>query len=164
MKKTSIERLIELTQDGFWAKARRINSWAYEPEDLVQAALMAVHRVWQRDGDLPEENLVRLAGRAGSNAMIDLLRRQNPLPGSELPVPADHPIAEVYQDDVDVRDLVQHLYRVMPSKTHRRVLWLRVEGELTGAKIAQIVGMSPASVSRIFSEIRECATEADLVG
>ena len=148
--------MIDQLMPGIRSRARRFSPRNLaEQDDLVGDATLAAVRALEKYKDLPESSRIKLAGRAAVNAMNDRKRKERPVFDLTifpiLDTSAAHKLSEV-----ELSDMVDSL-KVNLSERSQAVLELRLQHQLTGGEIAKKIGVSPASVSRSFSEIREIA-------
>ena len=154
--------MLDKVLKGIEAKARKLCPVNLaEQDDLVADAVAASLRVFSKYSSLPTESQIKLAGRAAVNAMYDRKRKERPVFDLTL-----YPVVDRRQENelrnVDTKDFVVVLRERLTDRS-RKVLDLRLlDEEITGDQIAKRIGVSPATVSRSFGEIRDTASELGL--
>jgi len=138
------ERAFAALYDRFAARlyrvALRILGCREDAEDVVQEVFLATVRVHERLADVRDLTAYLFAAihRAAGRCAV---RRARAIPVS--PAAADEAIAPIEQAASDGPDWyrLQQAVRSLPDE-QREVITLKIDGELTFAQIAQIVGVS----------------------
>ena len=129
-------RLVERHGDSLLHLAMLLVGNRHDAEDIVQDVLIAVSSKWT-----PAQPLAYLK-KSVSNRAMNLLSRRREFATSEMPDAAFEPAGFLtYEEDEAFFALV----RVLPER-QRATLVLRYYADLDDAAIAQILGVTPATV------------------
>lgn len=156
----TLARLVAERGDALLRYAHLLCGDAGRAEDLVQDALVKVHRRWSASADLAAP--FAYTRRAVTNEYLSWRRR---LANHELPTEVpDRAVAPV-GDRLADRDLVWSVIRDLPRR-QRVVVVLRYYEDLGDREIAEVLGVAEGTVrslaSRAFSALRRHPDLADL--
>ncbi len=113
----SFTELLEKTYPGIQGYASKSSNGSDSLcDDLVQEAYLAVLRVHQKYDDKPDSDVIKLAGVASKNAIINHMRRHNMRTGEELDL--DPSYETDHAEHLSYLDMVE----VIRSQLHGRAL------------------------------------------
>ena len=129
---------------------RYVESHRYrDREDLINEGVVAALKAEIRYKNLPEEEKVKVVGRAAINAAVSYQRKQNQWLKRVCKL-QDQPDRSIEQ----VRDLLLDLQTLLSKFDHEILIHLYHKG-LDGEETSIKLGHSPATISRSRSRIKE---------
>ena len=152
---TSLDDVVRSTEHRLLRLALMLSGSRHNAEDLVQSVLARAHRQWERIGGLehPEAYLRTMVVNEYLGWRRLLKNREVPL-AEPIERPADFDLGARQAQ----RDATWRLLTRLPRK-QRAVLVLRYYEDLADSDIAEILGVSPATVrsnaARALSTLRD---------
>lgn len=150
------QQLIPYSRKLF-AVAFRITGSSSEAEDVVQDVYL---KLWQMRDTLPEASVMEaFLVKMTQNRSIDRLRTRHidDAPDEMLMSVADGEPDSSLQERIEDRDALGHLNRLMESlpEAQRKLLRLRMAGDLTTAQLATALGKSEGNVRVMLARARK---------
>ncbi len=145
------------------AASRRSRGDLHLAEDLAQEGVLGALSAIHSNPELPQVQLIKLAGLAAKNRMRDAIRyRLRNQQHEDQYTKGNRAPGDTVVEVVIGREF-EMLLRYSLGERTSSVLRLHLRGE-SGACISRLLGVSPATVSREISTIREHASELGIGG